>query len=268
VEKIIVFIGSGNMAEALISGLSGSGLVEKKNIIAADIRPERLRYIAKKYGVKTAADNLRALPQADIVFLAVKPQQMEAFFAEAAGAIRRSQLIISIAAGITTNCIEKHLPAGTAVVRAMPNTPALLGEGAIGIAKGSAARPAHMALAKKLFGTVGTVVELPESSLNAVTALSGSGPAYIFYLCEALAEAGAAMGLSGEVADLLARQTIKGAGRMLSAMKTDAAELRRNVTSPGGTTEAAIAHLEKSKFKDIIAGALQQANRRAGELSK
>jgi pyrroline-5-carboxylate reductase len=268
IQKRIVFIGSGNMAEALISGLVGSGLVGKKNLTSTDVRHERLRYLKKKYGINTTADNREAIQTADIIFLAIKPQHMEDFLKEASPAFRKGQLVITIAAGITTDYIAKQLPDGIAIVRAMPNTPALIAEGAIGLAKGGAARPAHLALAKRLFSTVGIVVELPESAINAVTALSGSGPAYAFYLCEAMVQAGIDMGLQAEVADLLARQTMKGAGKMLAAMKTPVAELRKNVTSPGGTTAAALNHMEKKHFHDIVVDALQQAKKRAGELSR
>lgn len=265
-NKKIAFIGAGNMAEALLSGFLKSRLASKNHITVSDIRVDRLGYLKKKYGISTEKDNLKAVNSADIIFLAVKPQQVGEVLKEVSQGIRTSQLIISIAAGITTNLIEQYLK-GSAVIRTMPNTPALAGEGAIAVCAGKKARRNHLELAKKLFSTVGKVVALSEDKMNAVTALSGSGPAYIFYLAEAMEKAGEAMGLSKEISEILSKQTILGAGRLLMTSKLNSSELRRMVTSPGGTTEAAIKHFEEKELLDIIKTALRRAKKRAEELA-
>lgn len=267
-KKRIVFLGSGNMAEALISGLVKSGLVAPANVMSTDPRAERLQYLKKKLKIATTVDNRSAAKNADVIFIAVKPQQMETLLEDIGPAVTARQLVISIAAGITSSYIERFLPRGTAVVRAMPNTPAQLSAGAIAVAPGAYAGARHMALAKKLFATAGTVIELTEEAMNAVTALSGSGPAYVFLLCEAMEKAGVRMGLSAEVARRLARQTVFGAGKMLSELAAPADELRRNVTSPGGTTAAAIEHMEQSGLTEIVCQALERAKDRARQLSK
>ena len=268
IKKNIVFLGAGNMAEALIKGMVGSGLVLPSCITATDTRPERLAYLRRKLRIKTLRDNRTAVGNADIIFLAVKPQQMESVLSETGASLRPSQIVISIAAGITSGYIERFLPKGTPVIRSMPNTPALLGAGAIALAAGKCATRAHIALSKILFSVSGAVVELPEAQINAVTALSGSGPAYVFYLAEAMTKAGVALGLPDDIAALLARQTVFGAGKMLGELSTPTAELRRNVTSPGGTTAAAIEVLEKNKFADTLCRAIGRAEKRARELAR
>ena len=264
-NKNITFIGAGNMAEALISGFLRSGIVLKNRLTAADVRSGRLNFLKKKYGIRTEANNVVAVKGSDIIFLAVKPQQMETVLSGISSSVRRTQLVISLAAGIKTTFIEKFLNA--AVVRSMPNTPALAGEGAIAISKGRWASGKDMMTAEKLFSTVGIVVKVKEELLNAVTALSGSGPAYIFYMAEAFEKAGMDMGLSEEVSRELSSQTIYGAGKLLKQGNLKASELRRLVTSPGGTTAAAISHFEKHEFLKIVKNALKEAKKRAGEIS-
>ena len=265
-KKNITFIGAGNMAEALISGFLKSGLVSKSRITAADLKGARLSYLRKKYGIRTEKSNRNAVKNADIVFLAVKPQQMEDVLRDLALFVRKGQLVISLAAGITTKFIESYLQ--TAVIRSMPNTPALVGEGAIAVSKGRWASKKDLSTAKELFSTVGTVVALDEKHLNAVTALSGSGPAYVFYLAEAFEKAGEHLGLSKEVATALSKQTIFGAGKLLKQSDLNSSALRKMVTSPGGTTEAAIKHFEQQGFLNIVRGALSKAQNRAKQLNK
>jgi pyrroline-5-carboxylate reductase len=267
-KEKIAFIGSGNMAEALVCGLLNSGLIGPACITSTDPRDERRRYMEKKYKIRTTTDNCAAVRNADVILIAVKPQQIETLLTEIGPVVRSTQLVISIAAGITTGFIEKFFQPGTPVVRVMPNTPALVGEGAIAVAAGSNAAPRHIALSKKLLSTAGIVVELPENAINAVTALSGSGPAYVFFLAEAMEKAGVEMGLPAETAALLTRQTIFGAGKMLVSCLTPATELRCTVTSPGGTTAAAIEHMEKKRFTEIVCQALARAKDRARELAK
>jgi pyrroline-5-carboxylate reductase len=268
ITKKIVFLGAGNMAEALISGLVAGRVAPSSSITATDMRPERLAYLRRKRGIKTERDNRAAVRNADILVIAVKPQHIEALLNETGTSVRRTQLVISIAAGITTEYIERFVPAGTPVIRVMPNTPALLGAGAIAIAAGRNAKRGHMALAKKFFAASGSVVELPEDRINAVTALSGSGPAYVFLLAEAMEQAGIAMGLPADVAALLARQTVYGSGLMLGKLPAPAAELRKNVTSPGGTTAAAIEIFAAKGFHELVRLALEGARDRARELAK
>ncbi len=269
-KKTIAFLGGGNMAEALIKGMADSGLVSPARIVAADIRPERRAYLSRTYRIKTRESNPEAVRASDVIFIAVKPQQIEGLLREIGHFVSPRQLVISIAAGITSGYIEHFLPRRTAVVRAMPNTPALIGQGAIGIAKGKHVPSARFSIAKKLFEASGAVAEFAEKDIDAVTALSGSGPAYVFYLAEAMVESGVGMGLKRLVAEALVAKTILGAGMMLASpgKSRTASELRRKVTSPGGTTEAAISHLEKKKWAAVFADALARAKERSHELSR
>jgi pyrroline-5-carboxylate reductase len=264
----IAFLGAGNMAEAIIAGIAGSKLVPPQRITASDVRKERLNYLKKKFGIKAADGNRSAVKASKIIFLCVKPQSMEELLSEIGPFIRPSQLVVSIAAGITTRFIEGYLTKNVPVVRAMPNLPLLAGEGVAGICRGRAAKKAHAGIVKKIFSASGLVVEIPEKKINAVTALSGSGPAYVFYLAEMLKTAGTEMGLAEDIADRLARQTVFGAGKMLKEQELSASQMRKNVTSPGGTTEAAVKHLEMKKFSKIFVEAVKLARKRAGELSK
>lgn len=265
-KQKILFLGAGNMAEALISGLVNGGLVKKQDIIATDLRLERLVYLKKKFGIQVSKNNKKAIQQGEIIILAVKPQQIKGLIGEIGELLRKEQLVISIAAGIPTKYVEKFLPQRVPVVRVMPNTPALVGEGASVVTAGKYANKKHLEVAKKIFSAVGYVTELPESLLNAVTALSGSGPAYIFYLAEILNEAAKKMNLPEKTAYKLVTQTILGVGRMLKVTGESAQMLRQKVTSPGGTTEAAIKYLQSKKFKEIFVQAILQARKRAQEL--
>ncbi|MCX5777887.1 MAG: pyrroline-5-carboxylate reductase [Elusimicrobia bacterium] len=267
-NKTVAFIGAGNMAEALFAGFIASTLVPARRIIATDIRRERVQELKKQYGIIAGADNATAVQQADILFLAVKPQQIEAVLREIGPTVSARQVIVSIAAGVTTKFIQSFLKVRVPVIRLMPNTPALVRCGAIAMARGRHATPAHALMVRRLLETVGIVVDVQEKNINAVTALSGSGPAYVFYLCEAMQKAGVALGLSRAVAGLLARQTVFGSGVMLKTSSDDAAELRRKVTSPGGTTHAAISHFEDKQWCRTVTEALKCAQKRAQELSR
>lgn len=268
IGRTIAFIGAGNMAEALIGSLTGSRAVAPKDIIASDVRSERLQKLKKKYGIRAARTNAEVLAFGDVIILAVKPQQMRALLQEIGGSVSRSQVVISIAAGITTKFIEGFLKKGVPVVRVMPNTPALIGAGAAGFSAGKFAKKPHRDIAEKIFSACGLAVGLEEKYINAVTALSGSGPAYIFFISEILEEAGVSMGLSREKAGALARQTIYGAGKMLKETDTPAAALRNQVTSPGGTTEAAIRYLQQHGFEKILKQAIARAEKRAQQLAQ
>ena len=266
--KRICLVGGGNMGEALISGLLRSGQWKPSQIMVCDIRHDQLVQLQLRYKVKASADSRWAARESDIILLAVKPQHMAHVLKEIGPIIRSSQLVLSIAAGVPISFIERSLGKGVPVIRIMPNTPALISAGASAIAGGRSAKPAHYKMVESILSTVGSVVRVSEKEMDAVTALSGSGPAYLFYLAEAMQEAGTKMGLSAHVADGLVRQTLKGAGLLLSQSHEEARTLRQRVTSPGGTTEAAIKVLEQSKVRPSITKAIQRAQRRARELAE
>jgi pyrroline-5-carboxylate reductase len=258
-NQTIAFLGAGNMAEALIRGLLDKQVVTASSILAHDIRAERLVELRRRYGIRTGP------PEADIVILAVKPQQMS----EALSSLRpaASSLFISIAAGIPTARIERELGGRPRVVRGMPNTPALVGAGAAALCKGRYASEDDLATAESILGAVGITVRVEEPLLDAVTALSGSGPAYVFYVTEAMIAAGIAQGLPAEVARRLAIQTVAGAGRLMAETGEDPGRLREKVTSPGGTTEAALKVFGDRRLAEIFAEAIATATRRGRELA-
>lgn len=264
----IAFLGAGNMAGALIRGLIGTGTIEPSQVIASDPDTARLETLASELGIGTASSNSAALNDADVVFLATKPQAFRLLLPDVEEALRPNALVISIAAGISTPIIERRLPDGTRVVRSMPNTPALVGAGATAIARGANATDADLDLAEQLFQSVGLVVRVPEEQLDAVTALSGSGPAYVFAMIEALRDAAVREGLPEDVALELAAQTVRGAARLLIEGSDTPETLRERVTSPGGTTRAGLDALESASFADAVGGAVRAATRRSTELRK
>jgi pyrroline-5-carboxylate reductase len=265
-NKKIAFIGAGNMAEALIRGLLANKAVEPSQIVAADVRPERLEFFTRTFGIRTATDNAAAIRDATIVVLAIKPQQMS----EALSALRPSPsaLFISIAAGVTTSKIEGELGGHVRVIRAMPNTPALVGAGAAALAKGAHATDEDLAVAEAILRAVGLAVRVDETLIDAVTALSGSGPAYVFLITEALIKAGVAEGLEEGLAKRLAIQTLYGASKLLMEGGEEPGSLRRKVTSPGGTTEAALKVMNDHKLMEIFKEAIGAAAHRSKELSR
>jgi pyrroline-5-carboxylate reductase len=266
VDQTVAFIGAGNMAGALIRGLIGTGTVPADRIIAADPDRARLDALGSELGVRTAEDNAQALRSADVVVLATKPQVFPSVLPALGASLRPDALVVSIAAGISTKIIEGSLPAGARVVRTMPNTPALVGVGATAIAGGKHATDADLALVETLFQSVGLCVRVPESQIDAVTGLSGSGPAYVFAMIEALRDAGVREGLSEETSLQLAAQTVLGAARLLFEQNEPPETLRERVTSPGGTTRAGLDALEASGFAEVLAGAVRAATRRSNEL--
>jgi len=266
-NKTIVFIGAGNMGEALIRGLLAGRTVVPSQIIAADVRAERRDFLLKTLGVRAIDDNLSAVKVADIVVLAVKPQQVGEVLAGLKSAMSKEKLVISIAAGVTTARIERELGAGTRVMRVMPNTPALVGAGAAGVAKGAHATDDDLVTAESILGSVGICVRVEERFIDAVTALSGSGPAYVFCVIEAMINAGVAVGLDEALAKKLAIQTVYGAAKLLVESGEEPGALRRRVTSPGGTTEAALKVMTQRKLAEIFAEAMRAAEKRSRELS-
>jgi len=266
-EKRVAFIGCGNMGSALISGTLGSGLISKDKVLVTDIRPKRLEYIRKKEGVSTTENNREAVEKSDIIVLAVKPQVMERVLSEIKDVVTGDKVIISIAAGITTGFIEKALEREVPVVRVMPNTPILVKTGASGISPGKYVGEQEEAVAEQMMRRVGIVVKVPEEMLDAVTALSGSGPAYIFYIIESLIKAGMEMGLSEDDVRKLVGQTVLGAVKMVMDTGESPQVLRARVTSPGGTTETALKYLEEKGFQKILIAAVKEAAIRSKELS-
>ena len=268
VEHTIAFVGAGNMAGALIRGLIGTGTVPADRIIAADPDKGRLSALEADLEIRVTSDNAEAVREATVVVLSIKPQVFPQVLPGLSTALRPEALLVSIAAGISTRIIERAFPAGSRVVRTMPNTPALVGAGASAIAAGSHATEEDLELAEALFRSVGISVRVPEEQIDAVTGLSGSGPAYVFAMIEALRDAGAREGLPEETALQLASQTVFGAARLLLDEKEPPEVLRDRVTSPGGTTRAGLDALADAGFADAIFGAVRAATRRSVELGK
>ena len=264
-------VGAGKMAEALTRGVLAAGALPPESIVAADPDGAR-RELFESLGVRAVEENAEALAASDIVVLAVKPQVMDAALAGIAGHAKPEHVFVSIAAGVPTQRIEAGLSSrpeeGPRVVRVMPNTPMQVGKGAAALARGKHATPEDLAAAKALFETSGVAVEVDEKDIDAVTAVSGSGPAYAFFLAECMVEAGVAEGLAPELARDLAAATIEGAGAFLRSSPEDAAELRRRVTSPNGTTEAAFKRIEEGRVRATLVGAVRRAAERSRELAR
>lgn len=268
----VAFIGAGKMAAALIVRLAGKAIM-----IASDKEQGRLKSLAKKYRIRIARDNQEAFNASPVVILAIKPQNFPEVLNELSNAnravpagrqvARTRKLVISIAAGIPISYLEKKLP-GAAVIRTMPNNPALVGMGMTALAKGSRVKGQEFNMAKKIFSSVGDVVAVPEKWLDAVTGLSGSGPAFIYAVVEALIEGGIACGLPKKVATKLAIQTLKGAVETLEKSGKEPRELREMVSSPGGTTIEGLAVLEEHRMARAFKKAVQAATKKSKVLSK
>jgi pyrroline-5-carboxylate reductase len=265
-ESKVVFVGAGNMAEAIVSGMVAGTFCAPEKIVMTDIRPERLADLESEYGVTVSTDN-RVVKNAEMVVLAVKPQILPDVLREIAADLRPETLIISIAAGISTAKIEAALGGGCRVVRVMPNTPALVGQGVSALAAGAHADEADLEVTETILQCVGLTVRVEEKEMDAVTALSGSGPAYVFYLLEGMLAAAEKMGLEPETARRLALQTVEGAARLMTDSGETAEALRQKVTSKGGTTEAAVRVLDKAGVKETIVQTLLAAQKRSAELS-
>ena len=267
-NQTIAVIGAGHMAGALIGGMVHSKLLPARSIIAARRNAEALAELHKKWGVRTSTDNKKAVEGADIVVLAVKPQMAKKVMEELAGAITKDQLVISVMAGITTAAISKALRVDGPVARAMPNTPCLVDAGATAIAAGAHADQKDMARAEAVFASVGLAVILPESALDAVTGLSGSGPVYIYMVIEAMIDGGVKMGIPRAVAAKLAAQTVFGAAKLVLETGKHPAVLKDEVTTPGGTAITAIHVLESKGLRSVLIDAVEAAAKRSNELSK
>lgn len=260
----LAILGGGKIGEALLSGLLRGGWTPD-HIVISERYPQRATHLAETFGVRllSAAE---ATAAAGTVLVAVKPQDIDGLLAEIAPVIRPAQLVVSVAAGITTGQIEVALPPGTPVVRCMPNTPALVDEAMTAVAPGSHADESHLDIAEALLSAVGKVVRVPESQLDAVTALSGSGPAYFFFLVEAMIDAGILLGLPRALAADLIVQTAIGSAIMLRDCGEHPVQLREAVTSPGGTTISAIRELEVHGVRAALLAAIEAAAHRSAEL--
>jgi pyrroline-5-carboxylate reductase len=281
----IAIIGGGNIGEALLSGLLRAGR-QVKDLVVAERLPDRVKYLCDTYSVLVTSVR-EAVDNATFVVVAVKPADVESAMTDLANAAANSdgadQVFVTVAAGITITYFESKLPAGTPVIRAMPNAAALVGAGVTALAKGRYVTPQQLEEVSALFDAVGGVLTVPETQMDAVTALSGSGPAYFFLLVEALVDAGVAVGLSREVAAELTAQTMAGSAAMLlermgqerrpldgeafgPRVDTSASQLRASVTSPGGTTAAALRELERGGFRAAVDSAVQAAKTRSEQL--
>ncbi|MGH7948132.1 MAG: pyrroline-5-carboxylate reductase [Candidatus Binataceae bacterium] len=268
--KKLGFIGGGNMAEALISGLLSHGVFKPRDLIASDVAPQRRRHLARKYKIVTTQDNRKVANESNALLLAVKPQQIDAVLAELRDASRGNRkFYISIAAGVPTARLARGLGARARIVRVMPNAPAMVGAGMAALFRGLGASKSDEAFTLKIFRAVGDAVLVrDERLLDTVTALSGSGPAYVYLFVKALADAAAAEGIPHQLAIRMALKTIEGAERVMRASKQTPEELIRIVASPGGTTEAALSIFAGSGFSDIVAAAVHAASARSRELAR
>ena len=264
----IGFIGAGNMAEALIRGLVKGGHVEPKKIVASGPRRERLDALRAQYAIDVTTNNRDVVARCGLIVLAVKPQILDKVLREIGDHVTDGTLVVSIAAGVDTATIEEAVPAGVRVVRAMPNTPALVSAAATAIAGGKLASDTDIATVRALFDAVGISVVLDEYHLDAVTGLSGSGPAYIFLILEALADAGVKVGLSRRDAQRLAAQTVMGSAKLLLETDEHPGKLKDMVTSPGGTAIAGLHTLEEGGLRTTLINAVETATKRARELGR
>ena len=263
----IAFLGAGAMGEALMRGLISAQVYAPTDIVAYDADSARVQSVAQSLGVRAAASPQSLLDGAEVLLLAVKPQVLTSALELLREVVAETQTVISIAAGVSTarieDCFAQHIP----VVRVMPNTPALIGAAASAISAGQWATSAHLALAHRIFDAVGVAVDVPEKLLDAVTGLSGSGPAYVYVFIEALSDAGVRAGLPRDVATQLAAQTVLGSARMVLETGTHPGVLKDMVTSPGGTTIAGLHALEQNAFRGAVIDAVQAATQRSKELS-
>lgn len=270
-NKHVGFLGAGNMGEALIHGLLHGHLCKPEQIICSDVRPERLKLIREKYGVRGTTHNSEVVKQSDIIILAVKPQIMKPVVEEVSKYFDFNKLIISIAAGVPLDAIESCAGKELKLVRVMPNICVSVREGVSAISAGKHAQKEDLMIAKTIFDSVGKSIFLEESLLDAVTGLSGSGPAYIFLIVDALADAGVKVGLSRDDALLLASQTVLGAAKMLIETGEHPGKLKDMVTSPGGTAIAGLHTLEQGGVRTTLINAVEVATQRSktlGEMMK
>ncbi len=265
-DQRLAFIGAGNMAEAMIAGLIDSGRQVPAHITASDIRTERLDHLSRTYQIAVSEKNRDAAASADVVVLAVEPQILDEVSAAIAPVVEEAKLVVSVAAGYPIARLRRFLPKASRIVRAMPNTPSAIREGVTALAYLAELSPGDIQLVRALFEPIGKVVEVPERAMDAVTGLSGSGPAYVYLMVEALADGGVKMGLPRETAQLLAAQTVVGAARMILESNEHPGALKDRVASPGGTTIAGLYELERGCLRATLISAVEAATKRSAEL--
>jgi len=267
-KKRYGFLGAGRMAQALSKGFIAGGVTSADCIIASDVEPGALTFIEKDCGVRVTTDNTEVVRNADVIIIAVKPHIVAPALKEVAPHVTKDHLAVSIAAGITLQTLEQLLPEGTRVVRVVPNTPALVGCGTSGYSLGTHTLKEDGALVERMFSSVGISAALPERLIDAVTGLSGSGPAYLFVAIEAMSDGGVRMGLPRDIATRFAAQTVLGAAKMVLETGKHPGELKDAVCSPGGTTIAAVHTLEKGGYRAALIDAVQAATLKSEELGK
>jgi pyrroline-5-carboxylate reductase len=266
-DKKIAIIGGGKMGSIIAQGLISREIISGKDITVTDVDAERLKILSSTMGLQVSGENKATVKNADIIILAVKPQNMAETLKEIAPAVNKSKTIISIAAGITTGFVEGYLAKGVRVIRVMPNTPALVSAGATAVTKGACATDDDIKLTRTIFDAVGITVEVEEKLMDAVTGLSGSGPAYFFVIIEALSDAGVQMGLPRDLALKLAAQTMLGSATLCLQGDKHPAQLKDMVTSPAGTTAAGLKALEDGKIRATLISAVEAATNRSKELA-
>ena len=262
------FLGGGNMAEALIKGLLTGLGVDARHIVATDIVSERCDHLRGTYGINASEDNQQAVHDSEVIFLAVKPQTVPALLASIAPGVGEDKLFVSIAAGVPLSTLQHALPDDSRVVRVMPNTPALVLEGAAGISPGAAASADDVALVERIFNAVGRATVVSDSMMDTVTGLSGSGPAFVFALIEGLSDGGVLMGLDRPTSTMLAAQTVLGAAKMVLETGRHPGQLKDMVTSPAGTTIAGMEALEEGGLRGLMMAAVRRATERSEELGR
>jgi len=266
-ERRVAVLGAGTIGEALIAGLISGGWRRPDEIVATGRREERVNELREKLGVEATLSNADAVADAALIVIAVKPQDFDVLLEEIAPVVSPDQTVLSVAAAIPTTAIEERLPKGVPVVRAMPNAPAIVHEGIAGMCAGANADERHLALAEEALLHLGAVVRVPEPYMDAVTAVSGSGPAYFALLAEAMIEAGILLGLGRDVSTQLVVQTMLGSAKLLRDEQMHPVELRERVTSPGGTTIRAVRELEQAGVRAAFLNAIQAAMERSRELA-
>lgn len=265
-DQRLAFIGAGNMAEAMIVGLLHGGRHRASDITASDIRVDRLDQLSRAYQIAVVEKNCDAAASADVVVLAVEPQILDEILTEIAPVVESGKLIVSVVAGYPIARLRRFLTKADRIVRAMPNTPSTIREGTAALAYHEGLPPGDIEVARALFEPIGRVVEVPERAMDAVTGLSGSGPAYVYLIIEALADGGVKMGLPRETAQLLAAQTVFGAARMVMESREHPGALKDQVASPGGTTIAGLHELERGCLRATLISAVEAATKRSAEL--
>ena len=262
----MAFLGAGNMAEALVAGIVKGKLSKPEFVLATDISPARLEILKDRYGIQVGDQNLDAVSWADVIILCVKPQVINDVLAEIQASLSEKQLVISVAAGVSINRIQEIIGQTIPLVRAMPNTPAVIQEGVTALAGCRDLSLEQLSVAQKIFESVGQVVVVDEALMDAVTGLSGSGPAYIYLAIEALIDGGVRVGLPRNIAHVLAVQTVLGAAKMAKETNEHPALLKDRVTSPGGTTIAGVQRLEEGGLRATLIDAVEAATHRSREL--